>query len=61
MIFENVLKDLKKRDLQDMHRKISPLKQADDAVLLDTSDLSLEESVESVLKIVSGNGVEMKK
>ena len=61
VIFENVLKDMKKRDLQDMHRKISPLKQADDAVLLDTSDLSLEESVESVLKIVSGNGVEMKK
>lgn len=61
VVFENVLSDMKKRDLQDMNRKISPLKQADDAVLLDTSDLSLEESVENVLKIVSNNGVEIKK
>ena len=50
---------MKKRDLQDMNRKISPLKQADDAVLLDTSNLSLEESIDSVLKIVGNNGVEI--
>lgn len=61
VVFENVLSDMKKRDLQDINRKISPLKQADDAVLLDTSNLSLEESIESVLKILSGNGVEIKK
>ena len=61
VFFENVLSDMKKRDFQDINRKISPLKQADDAVLLDTSNLSLEESIESVLKIVSGNGVEIKK
>lgn len=59
VVFENVLRDMKKRDLQDMNRKISPLKQADDAVLLDTSNLSLEESIESVLKIVGNNGVEI--
>lgn len=61
VVFENVLSDIKKRDFQDMNRKISPLKQADDAILLDTSDLSLEESIESVLRIVNSNGVEIKK
>lgn len=52
---------MKKRDMQDMNRKISPLKQADDAILLDTSKLSLEESIESVLKIIENNGVEIDK
>lgn len=61
VVFENVLSEMKKRDLQDMNRKIAPLKQAKDAVLLDTSNLSLEESVESVLKIINGNGVEIDK
>lgn len=61
VVFENVLSEMKKRDLQDMNRKIAPLKQAEDAVLLDTSNLSLEESIESVLKIINGNGVEIDK
>lgn len=61
VVFENVLSEMKKRDMQDMNRKISPLKQADDAILLDTSKLSLEESIESVLKIIENNGVEIDK
>ncbi len=61
VVFENVLSEMKKRDLQDMNRKIAPLKQAEDAILLDTSDMSLEESIESVLKIINSNGVEINK
>ena len=38
---EVIKKDIADRDYQDMHREISPLKQADDAVLVDSSDLSL--------------------
>lgn len=50
--YEEVLKDMIERDYRDMHREIAPLKQADDAVLLDTSDLSLDESVDTLLKII---------
>ena len=50
--FEEVLSDLNKRDYNDSHRKEAPLKQAEDAVLLDTSELSFEEAVESVIKLV---------
>lgn len=50
--FDDVLSDLNKRDYNDSHRKEAPLKQAEDAVLLDTSELSFEEAVESVIKLV---------
>ena len=39
-------------DRQDMTRAVAPLKQADDAVLLDTSSLTLEESIAAVLRII---------
>jgi len=51
--YEDVLFDIIKRDKQDTTRAISPLKQAEDAVLLDTSDLTFGESVEAVLKIIN--------
>lgn len=50
--FEQVLNDLNHRDYQDSHRAIAPLKMAEGAVLLDTSDLNFEQSVESVVKLV---------
>jgi len=50
--YEKVLADMKQRDLQDSTRAIAPLKQARDAVLLDTSDMTLEESVAAMLAIV---------
>ena len=56
--FKEVYDDMVKRDYDDMHRKIAPLKQAEDAVLADTTDCSLEESVELVLKIVNGKRTE---
>ena len=49
---ESVLHDINERDRQDMNRTIAPLRQAEDAVLLDTSALTLEESIASVLRII---------
>lgn len=51
--FEDVLKDLIKRDEQDTQRAAAPLKAADDAVLLDTSGNTLEESINAVCSIIS--------
>lgn len=50
--FDDVLSDLNKRDYNDSHRAVAPLKQADDAVLLDTSELDFEGSVEAVIEII---------
>ncbi len=49
--FEEVLADMKQRDYNDSHRAIAPLKQAEDAVLADTTRLDLEGSLELLLKI----------
>lgn len=50
---ENILKEMKARDQNDSTRSISPLKQADDAVLIDTSDDSIDEVVERILRLKS--------
>ena len=50
--YEKVLADMKQRDLQDSTRPIAPLKQAKDAVLLDTSDMNLEEAVAAMKAII---------
>ena len=50
--FEEVLNDVLQRDYNDSHREIAPLKQADDAVLLDTSGYTLEKSIEEVVRII---------
>ena len=51
--FDKVLSDIRLRDHQDETRASSPLRQADDAVLVDTSELSFDESVECVLSIIN--------
>ena len=43
--------DIEDRDYRDMHREISPLKQADDALLVDTSDMTAEQVIETVIRI----------
>ena len=43
--YEQVLQEIRDRDWRDMHREASPLKVAEDAVTVDTSDMNLEESV----------------
>ena len=50
--YEVILRDIIQRDYQDMNRETSPLKQAEDAVLVDTTALSLEESAEAILSII---------
>ena len=47
-----IQKEIEERDYQDMHRQISPLKKADDAIVVDTSDLSLDEVVDVVLTLI---------
>jgi cytidylate kinase len=51
--FEQVLQEVVARDEQDMNRAVAPLKQAEDAVLADTSTLNLEESVALLRSIVA--------
>ena len=53
--YEDVLADMIKRDYDDSHRAIAPLKQADDAILADTSGNTLEESIALIIKIIKDN------
>ena len=48
---EVIKADIEKRDYNDMHRDISPLKQAEDAVLLDSSDMNIEQVTEAIMDI----------
>lgn len=50
--YEEILAEIQKRDYQDMNRENSPLRCADDAIVIDSSDLSLEEVVSQILEIV---------
>jgi cytidylate kinase len=50
--FEKVLSELVERDYNDSHREIAPLKPAQDSIIIDTTGLSLEDSVDLVLKTV---------
>ena len=50
--FEQTLKDIKQRDYQDMNRPIAPLKQAKDAVLVDSSELDIEGVLAAIKAIV---------
>ena len=50
--YEAVLADLKQRDYNDSHRAVAPLKPAEDSVLVDTSALTLPQSVEKVIEVI---------
>lgn len=50
--YDKILEEVNQRDYQDTHREIAPLRQADDAVLLDTTDLNFDEVVDKLLKLV---------
>lgn len=49
--YDEILKDLNERDYQDTHRETAPLKQADDAVLVDTSDMTFDEVKATIIKL----------
>ncbi len=50
--YEEILKDLKARDEQDMNREVDPLRVAEDAVVVDTTELDFDRSVEAILRII---------
>ena len=50
--FEDILADIRKRDERDSHRSAAPLVQADDAVLLDTSKLTISQAADAARRIV---------
>ena len=50
--YEKVLQEIEERDWNDIHRPIAPLRQAEDAVLLDTTDLDFQESEAALLSII---------
>ncbi len=50
--FNDVLDDINKRDYQDSHREIAPLKQAEDAILVDNSGCNLEEGAQLILQAI---------
>lgn len=50
--YEDILQDVITRDYNDSHREIAPLKQADDAVLADTTEVDLEGSIELIINII---------
>lgn len=48
---EKIREDIEDRDYRDMHRENSPLKQAEDAVLLDTSDMTIEQVIDKMISL----------
>lgn len=55
VIYEDILEDINKRDHNDMTRQISPLKIADDAMVIDTSNLDIDDVVEKMINIIINN------
>jgi len=51
--FETVLADVKERDQRDIERATAPLKPADDAVIIDTSELSIDDAINAALSAIS--------
>ena len=49
--FEEIAKDIKERDERDMNRAAAPLRQAEDAVLVDSSDMTIEEVVHAITSL----------
>lgn len=50
--YDEILKDIIQRDYQDMNRETAPLKQAEDAVLVDSTNLTLEQSAAKITEII---------
>ena len=50
--FDEVLEDMKQRDYNDTHRPVAPLRQAEDAVLVDTTELDYNGSVAAILAVI---------
>lgn len=51
--YETILEEINKRDYQDTHREHSPLTQAEDAVVIDSSNLTIQEVVDEAMKLIN--------
>ena len=52
MTYEDVLADVNRRDYQDSHREIAPLKPSADSIMADTSELDLQQSTDLIINII---------
>ena len=50
--YDQIFEETQKRDYQDSHRSLNPLRQAEDAVYLDTSDMTIEENIDAIADII---------
>lgn len=50
--FDDVLKDVNQRDHQDSHREIAPLKPSEESIMADTSELTLQESIDLIVNTI---------
>ena len=55
--FETILQEVRARDYQDMNREVTPLRRADDAVLVDSSHMTFEETVNAIVALVEEKNV----
>lgn len=53
--YEQVLEDLIKRDYQDTHREVAPLKPAEDSIVMDTRNNTFEQSLQAILTVIKNN------
>ncbi len=53
--FDKLLKEIEQRDYNDSHREFSPLRQASDAIMIDTSDMTIDEVLSTVMKVIEDN------
>ena len=51
--YDEILKEINDRDYEDKHRPIAPLKQADDAILIDTTSLTIDEVVNKIISLIN--------
>ena len=52
--FAKIAKDIEERDYRDSHREISPLRQAEDATLVDSSNMTIDEVVDTIISYIEG-------
>ncbi len=57
--YQEILKDLRDRDYSDEHREVSPLKPAQDSIIIDSSDQTLEQTIEECLNIIKNKRKEI--
>lgn len=58
-LLNDTIEEIEKRDYNDSHREISPLKQADDAIFIDTSELTIEQVIEKITTLALKRGYSM--